>query len=163
MKTMIFSLVFFAFYATTFAQTPAQNKAKAMEFYKAFNGDFSQFNAANFVAADFVDYNIPSDAWAQMGADGVARFQGSLGMFKQSFPDSQWKTNMAVAEGDLVMVYGEQTGTFKADMMGMKANGKSFKINDVDIIKFNAQGKAVAHWAVQDQSVMWMQLGVSMK
>jgi predicted ester cyclase len=45
--------------------------------------------------------------------------------------------------------------------MGMKANGKSFKISDVDILKFNSDGLAPEHWAVQDYCAMFSQLGVA--
>ena len=163
MKTFLLSVVLAACSTFVLAQTPAQNKAKCVEFYKALNGDMSGFKAANFVSADFVDETVPAEAWAQMGADGVARFQAAIQSYKTAFPDLQWKTTLMVAEGDNVMVYGEMTGTFKNDFMGMKATNKSFKIADVDIVQFNKEGKCIKHMAVQDPMVMWAQLGVEMK
>lgn len=163
MKSFLFSLALFCCFCSATAQTAAQNKAKVAEFYKAFNGDIAMFNAANFVAPDFVDHAMPPDAWAQMPGDGVARFQSAIQMFKASFPDSKFVPSIVVAEGEYVMAYGETMGTFKGDFMGLKHNDKMFKYNDVDIVKFNKEGKATAHWSVQDASVMWMQLGVSMK
>lgn len=163
MRTLLSLLVLLACCAIVNAQTPAQNKAKCVEFYKALNGDISKFRAADFVTADFVDETVPADAWAQMGADGVSRFQAAIQSYKAAFPDLMWKTTLAVAEGDYVMVYGEMTGTFKNDFMGMKATNKPFKITDVDIVQFNKEGKCIKHMAVQDPMVMWAQLGVETK
>ena len=144
------------------AQTPAQNKAAVMEFYKAFNGDFSKFDASRFVTADLLDYSIPPEVWNQLGSDGVNRFQAAIGAYKNAFPDVHIKTLQVIAEGNTVMAYIEMTGTFKNDFMGITATGMTFKIVDVDIVEFNSAGKAVAHWAVQDPMVMWAQLGVKM-
>ena len=163
MKVFLFSLVLALCCTASSAQSPAQNKAKCVEFYAAFNGDASKFNAANFVSTDFVDETVPAEAWAQMGADGVSRFQAAVQAYKAAFPDIQWKTTLMVAEGEYVMVYGEISGTFKNDFMGMKATNKSFKLSDVDIVQFNKDGKCIKHWAVQDPMVMWSQLGVDMK
>lgn len=161
MKILIFSLACMAFLSAN-AQTIAQNKVVTDGFYMAFNGDAAKFDASKFVAPEFVDHALPADVWEQMGANGIERFQNSLMAFKQAFPDVQARPIKTIAEGNTVMVYLEMTGTFKNDFMGMKANGKSFKFYDVDIIEFNNAGKATAHWAVQDASVMWMQLGVKM-
>lgn len=158
MKALLSSFVITLLCTFATAQSPAQNKAKCVEFYKAFNGDIAQFKAANFVTADFVDETIPPDAWTQMGTDGISRFQAALQAYKAAFPDIQWKTTLMVAEGEYVMVYGETSGTFKNDFMGMKATNKTFKIVDVDIVQFNKDGKVVKHWAVQDPMVMWAQL-----
>lgn len=161
MKILIFSLACMAFLSAN-AQTLAQNKAVTDAFYVAFNGDAAKFDASALVAPDFIDHAIPSDVWMQMGANGIERFQNSIVAFKQAFPDVHVRTLKTVAEGNTVMVYLVMTGTFTNDFMGLKATGKSFKLNDVDIVEFNNSGKATAHWAVQDAAVMWMQLGVKM-
>ncbi len=62
---------------------------------------------------------------------------------------------MYVADGDYVFVYGDWEGKFKSDFMGMKTAGKSYKVKDVDILKFNDDGMIVEHSNVQsDQTVM---------
>jgi predicted ester cyclase len=80
--------------------------------------------------------------------------------FVAAFPDFKITAKQIVAEGDWAMGWVELSGTFKADFMGMKANGKSFKITDVDILKINADGLGSDHWAVQDYCAMFSQLGV---
>jgi predicted ester cyclase len=45
--------------------------------------------------------------------------------------------------------------------MGMKTAGKKVRINDVDIFKFNSEGKITEHRNVQSSAEMIKQLGVS--
>jgi predicted ester cyclase len=44
--------------------------------------------------------------------------------------------------------------------MGMAPTGKQFKVNGVDIFRFNDDGKVVAHWGVFDTFGMLAQLGL---
>lgn len=60
------------------------------------------------------------------------------------------------------MVYGTWSGTWKGDLMGMKATVKSFKVKDVDIFKFNDAGKVIEHRDVQSMNELSRQLGVKM-
>ena len=68
----------------------------------------------------------------------------------------------AVADGDKVMVYGDWSGTFKNDFMGMKATGKSFKVKDVDIFTLNDEGKITSHRNVLPWSAIMEQVGAKM-
>lgn len=77
-------------------------------------------------------------------------------------PDYKGENFMAAAEGDQVMVYAEWSGTWKNDLMGMKATGKTFKIKDVDIFKFNEAGKIIEHRSVQSSAGLAQQLGMPM-
>ncbi|MEO5647145.1 MAG: ester cyclase [Chitinophagaceae bacterium] len=65
-----------------------------------------------------------------------------------AFPDYKGENLVYVAEGDQVVVIGDWSGTFKKDMMGIKATNKSFKIKDVDIFKLNDDGKIIEHRAI---------------
>ncbi len=77
-----------------------------------------------------------------------------------AFPDYKGENLMAIADGDKVAVYGDWSGTFKKDFMGMKATGKSFKAKDVDIFTFNDEGNITEHRAVQSMGSIFQQLGV---
>ncbi len=79
-----------------------------------------------------------------------------------AFPDIKSDNVMAAADGDHVMVYSETSGTWKNDFMGMKATGKSFKVRDVDIFKFNDAGKIIEHRNVQANEFMAKQVGMPM-
>jgi len=79
-----------------------------------------------------------------------------------AFPDLKGDDIMAAADGDHVMVCADWSGTWKNDFMGMKATGKSFKVKDVDIFKFNDAGKIIEHRNIQSHENMDKQLGMSM-
>ena len=76
-----------------------------------------------------------------------------------AFPDVKGDNLKYVADGDWVMVWGEWTGTFKNDFMGMKATGKSYKMKDVDIFRLNDEGKITEHHNVQSPNTMMEQIG----
>ena len=67
---------------------------------------------------------------------------------------------VAVADGDYVMVYAKWNATWKNDYKGMKASGKTATFNDVDIFKFNDDGKIIEHRYVQPNSEVGKQLGM---
>ena len=85
------------------------------------------------------------------GVDSVKKY---INLFLQAMPDFKGDNFMYFADGDRVAVVGEWSGTFKNDMMGMKATGKSFKIKDVDIFKFNDEGKIVEHRSIYPMAYM---------
>ncbi len=109
------------------------------------------------VTPDAVDYGD--------GTGPVFKHTDSLKLFMKaliaSFPDYKGDDFMAAADGDYVYVFGEWSGTFKNDYMGMKATGKSFKAKDVDIFKFNDNGQIVEHKSVQQWSSILAQVGAN--
>ncbi len=110
------------------------------------------------VDKDAVEYHEGS-----MGpTKGLDSIKAGLGGWMAAVPDYKGSDLMAVADGDYVMVYGTWTGTWKNDFMGMKATGKTFKVNDVDIFKFNDAGKIIEHRGVQSNATAGMQLGMPM-
>lgn len=107
-----------------------------------------------------MQWTMAKEAWEQRKE--IDSIKASLGGWMAAIPDYKGSDFMAVADGDYVMVYGTWTGTWKNDFMGMKATGKTFKVNDVDIFKFNDAGKMVEHRSVQSNAVAGMQLGMPM-
>lgn len=86
-----------------------------------------------------------------------------MNMWMSAFSDFKGENLQYYADGDNVIVYGEYSGTWTGDMMGQKANGKSFKTTDVDIFTLNEEGKITSHRNIQNWgAVMAMQLGVKM-
>ena len=59
------------------------------------------------------------------------------------------------ADGDYVFYYADWTGTFKNDLMGFKATGKSIKYKDCDIFKFNEDGKITEHHSIQNMGALF--------
>src|SRR5215470_2493217 len=66
-------------------------------------------------------------------------------MFRAAFPDQKFTNEFMVAEGDKVMAIGSAEGTHQGDFLGMPATGKHFKVRNIDICRFNAEGLIAEH------------------
>ena len=92
------------------------------------------------------------------GADSITK---EWKAWMNALPDYKGSNFTAVADGNTVMIYGEWSGTWTADFMGMKATGKPLKIFDVDIFKFNDEGKIIEHRSVQSVHEVARQIGMT--
>lgn len=110
-------------------------------------------------APDMVDYGDGSAPPVKGIDSGKASLQG----FLTAFPDVKGENLMAIAEGNHVAVFGDWSGTFKGELMGMKPTGKSFKVKDVDLFTFNDEGKITEHRSVQSFETYMTQVGATMK
>jgi steroid delta-isomerase-like uncharacterized protein len=111
-----------------------------------------------YLAADRVDhqdYGLPSGM-----ADGHEGFKRVLGGFFEAFPDLHLEVQFTTTDDDRVMFYLSTTGTHRGPLMGMAPTGKTFKVNGVDIFRFNDEGKISVHWGVFDTFGMLAQLGL---
>ncbi len=103
-------------------------------------------------APTFIDHEAPPGVPTTVA--GTKQF---LGDWVRAFPDTKAVVDDVFASGDRVCVRSTWTGTFKADFMGMKSNGKAFKIQVFDILRFE-NGKVVEHWGLTDSATMMEQL-----
>jgi predicted ester cyclase len=143
--------------ATTTESKSERNKKTMMASYDA----MASHNVNEMLkdcSADCVDYGDGSMPPVK-GKDSIAKM---LTTMMSAFPDYKGSDLKFVADGDWVMVWGDWSGTFKNDFMGMKATNKSFKMKDVDIFKLNDAGQIVEHHNVQSPNMMMMQVGASM-
>jgi predicted ester cyclase len=157
-KIILFSALLFTVCTFTSAQTPAQNKAKLLKAYEAFNTTHDMTPWLAIMTDDYADY--------AMGPEPVVGKQAVLEMsktFLAAFPDNKVTIEKAIAEGNTIMLLVTVTGTWKNDFFGQKATGKSFQYKDVDIVEFDANGKMKAHWGVQDPSVFAAQIGMKLQ
>jgi steroid delta-isomerase-like uncharacterized protein len=104
---------------------------------------------------DYQDYGIPPGM-----ADGHEGFKRVLSGFVEAFPDLRLEVQFTVAEDDRIVFYISTTGTHRGPFMGMAPTGKQFRVNGVDILRFNEEGKIAAHWGVFDTFGMLAQLGL---
>ena len=107
------------------------------------------------VASDAVDYGDGSMPPLK-GKDSIMNM---LKGYVNAFPDNKGNDLKYVADGDWVMVWGEWSGTFKNDFMGMKATNKSYKMKDVDIFRLNDAGQITEHHNVQSPNTMMGKVG----
>jgi predicted ester cyclase len=92
---------------------------------------------------------------------GVDSAKINLKTWMDAVPNYKGSDFTAVADGDYVMVYGEWSGTWQKEFMGMKPTGRSFTVKDVDIFKFNEAGKIIEHRSVQSNNEAARQLGMT--
>jgi predicted ester cyclase len=135
-----------------------RNKQIALASVHAFDNGSGVDGVLKDADKDIVEYGDGSMAPAK----GVDSTKAGLVMWLKAVPDYKGTDFIAVADGDYVMVYGTWKGTWKGDLMGMKPTGKTFKVADVDIFKFNDAGKIIEHRAVQSNREAARQLGMKM-
>jgi predicted ester cyclase len=134
--------------------TADANIAKTKAFYENVMNAHKPDAAAEYCEASFVDHN-PDPGHSGQGIDDL---KAQFGQWFAMMPDAHVTVDKITADGDMVWAYLTVTGTMKGDMGPMKANGKSVKINGVDIVKIQ-NGKAVERWGVFDSYGMMSQLG----
>lgn len=136
-----------------------RNKQTALASINAINGNDTNIDAIfKDVDKDAIDYGEGSMAPVK----GLDSTKAGAKMWMEAMKDYKGTDIMAVADGDYVMVYGTWSGTWKGDLMGMKPTGKSFKVKDVDIFKFNDAGKIIEHRAIQSMNEIARQTGMKM-
>jgi hypothetical protein len=96
------------------------------------------------LATNTVDYGDGSTPPAR-GIDTVKSF---MNLWRFSVDEYKSANELAISDSDYVFIYADWSGRFKSDFMGMKTAGKSFKFKDVDIFKFDKEGKITEHRAV---------------
>lgn len=124
-----------------------RNKQVAMECVKAVISN-NPDEAMKNIAPDAVDYGDGS-GHVTKGLDSI---KAGMKMWMSNIEDYKGDDLEAVADGNKVMVYGDWSGKFKGDFMGMKVAGKKFKAKDVDIFTFNDDGKITEHRSIQSMA-----------
>lgn len=137
--------------------TLTKNKQAALNNIQAYAK--KDFDAAfKDYTPDFVDYGS--------GEMKPMKNQDSMKMdlknFYVAFPDYKVENLKAVAEGNIVIVTADWSGTFKKEYRNVKPTGKSFKTTDADIFTFNDAGKISSHRTIQSITTIFNQLGISM-
>jgi predicted ester cyclase len=135
-----------------------RNKKTALASMEAINATHNVDSILRDATPDAVDYGEGS----MPPVKGIDSIKVGFQQFLNAFPDYKGENMQAVADGDYVYVSADWSGTFQKDMMGMKATGKSFKIKDVDIFKFNADGKIIEHRAIVPWGVVMQAVGAQM-
>ena len=122
-------------------------------FYELVNsGDIDGF--VGLFAEDFVEHE------AMPGMPPTR--EGTMQLFKlihEAFPDMRWDPQDILVDGDKAVARVGFSGTNDGEFMGMPATGRSVNVEGIDIVRFDADGRAVEHWGVLDQMSLMAQLG----
>lgn len=106
---------------------------------------------------DFLDYGTGSSKPVPV-EPGKQFFKA----FVNAFPDYTVSDTKCVADDEWAMVWCNCSGTWKNEFMNQKPTGKSFKFPDVDIFRFDDDGKIVEHHNIVDFSYIFKQVGIQM-
>lgn len=90
------------------------------------------------------------------GREGVKQF---FSAFRAAAPDLTATVEDLIAEGDRGVARVTLSGTQTGEFFGIPATGKQFRIDTIDIVRFE-NGLAAEHWGVTDMAGMMEQLGV---
>ena len=107
---------------------------------------------------DFKDYGDGSAPPVSLDS-----MKASIRSWLVGFPDYKGSEFTYAAEDDLVMVWSRWSGTWKGEMMGQKPSGKQFSAYDVDIFRFNDEGKITEHHNVVSLADVMKQVGMKME
>jgi steroid delta-isomerase-like uncharacterized protein len=126
-----------------------ENKAIQYRFQDIWNqGDFSIIE--EIWDKDFINHNVKAK-----GFEGIRQF---ITVYRNAFPDVEFRIDDQIAEGDKVVMHYTITGTHKGEFLGISATGKSIKITGIAIHRI-ANGKIVEIWANWDALGLMQQLG----
>lgn len=97
-------------------------------------------------SAQFIDYGDGS----MIPINNLDSLKSMFRMIMSTIEGYHAENPQYFADGDYVLVKADWKGTFKKDMMGIKATGKPISMKDVDIFKLNDDGKIVEHNSIQN-------------
>jgi tetratricopeptide (TPR) repeat protein len=152
--------------ATPATPKPADNNAaKEMRNKQAAQATFQAYTANNMDAffnsfdENFIYYSSSNKEYR-----GLDTMKASMAKYDQpfraAFPDIKRTLLATATDGDYVTVWEESTGSWKGEYMGMKPNGKPFKVKSVSILKYNDNGKIISeHQITNDYQEISRQVG----
>ena len=128
------------------------NKAMMRRFYDEIMNKGDLELLSSLLASDFQEHSpLPNQ---RPGLEGLKE---GLSAFRKAFPDLHFIVDDLIAEGDKVVARVSYGGTQQGEFAGLPASGKEFNVMGIDIIRFNAEGKAVEHWSGDDAQLKMMQ------
>jgi len=136
-------------------QNTEANKAMIRRFVEEVKNKRQYDQIGDIFAADYQEHNTTV---ASFGG-GTAGYVNFLKHLFNAFPEDSVSIENIVVEGDLVAYRGTETGTHKAEFLGIPATGKSATWTEIQFFRLQ-NGKVVEHWADVDLFSWFTQLGV---
>ena len=111
-----------------------------------------QDSQRELVAPDYVEHSNPLSPKPES-------FTQALRLFRDPFPDLQYRIEEVIAEGAKVATRGTWHGTHQGDFMGLDPTGTQVEVTYTDIW-WTDNGKVVERWVQSDLLGLLGQLGV---
>jgi len=130
-------------------------KAAIRRFYDEVMGQGKLEVLDELVAPSYVEHSVQPGMPANK--EGLAQI---VTMLRSAFPDLKFTIEDELAEGDRAVCRTTLRATHLGDFMGIPASNRKIEVTGIDIVRFGPDGKALEHWANQDDFGMMQQLGV---
>lgn len=121
---------------------------------------YDEVNAGNLGVVDevLVDDFVEHDEFPglEQTKAGVKQF---FEMSRAAFPDMHIRLLHLAEDGDVAIAHAMFEGTQEGEFLGVPPSGKHVSVPMADVVRFDADGRAVEHWGVTDTGAMMMQLG----
>jgi predicted ester cyclase len=115
-------------------------------------GDLSVID--EFVAPDLVDHTAPPHL--QHGSQSLKQL---IHIWRTAFPDLTVTVDDIIAEGDLVVIAWNGSGTHLGDLMGIPPTGKRGTMSGITFNRLR-DGRIIERWGNNDQLGLFTQLGL---
>lgn len=132
-----------------------RNKARVREmerevFYKH-NFDYMD----QIYVPDYIDYDIfPGQP------PGLEGFKQAMRLYAQAYPDLRARSDLMIAEGDIVAMQGFFEGTNRGFFMGVPPSNIKVITRRCEVIRFNDEGRAAERWGVGAELKTLQTMGV---
>src|SRR5258708_23982566 len=136
-------------------QSPDANKAMIRRFVEDVKNKRHLEQLGDIFRADYQEHNGTVASFGP-GIEGYARFLTHL---FTAFPEDEVTIEEILADGDRVSYRGSESGTHKAEFLGIPATGKSATWTEIQFFRIQ-DGKVVEHWRDVDLFSWFTQLGV---
>jgi steroid delta-isomerase-like uncharacterized protein len=136
-------------------QKPEVNKALVRRFVEDVKNQRKYDQMGDIFRADYQEHNATVSSFGG-GIEGYKKFLTHL---FNAFPEDRVNIDQIVAEGSMVSYRGTESGTHKAEFLGIPATGKSATWTEIQFFRFQ-DGKVAEHWVDVDLFSWFQQLGV---
>ena len=128
-------------------------KARMRRFYQEVVNEGRIEVIDELASPEFVDHEAAPGL--EPGREGVKQL---FTMFRAAVPDLTVTVEDLISEGDRVVARVSFSGTQAGELFGIPATGKQFRIEAIDILRFE-NGLVAEHWGVTDMAGLMEQLG----
>ena len=136
-------------------QNSDANKAMIRRFVEEVKNKRQLEQLGDIFRADYKEHNATVSSFGP----GIVGYRNFLNHLFTGFPEDTVTIDQIVAEGDMVTYRGTETGTHRAEFLGIPATGKSATWTEIQFFRIE-DGKVVEHWVDIDIFSWFQQLGV---
>jgi steroid delta-isomerase-like uncharacterized protein len=133
----------------------AENKQIVRRLFRDFLSKGNLAVADQIIAADHVHHDPATPDFGK-GSEGQKK---TISLYRNAFPDLQFKVNEMIEAGNFVTTRYTSTGTHKSEFNGIAPTNKTLSVEGIAINRLS-RGKIAETWVVWDALGLMHQLGV---